>query len=117
MPAGVESVVEDGVATIEFVDPSVRGVGLARLLEHAPADQVSKVTRPRVAYIVPEEFARAAGLLDAAAEPVVAQQWPDGDPDDDWKRPELDAYAAAHGLDPGEYGNKAELLAAIKAAS
>lgn len=121
MPAGVESVVQDGLATIEFVDHAQRGVGLARLLEFAPADQVQKVTRPRPAYVVPERYARAAGLLDAAGDlsedaggddQVIL--YPEGDPSDDWRRDELDAYALEkHQLDTTSLGKKSEVLAAI----
>ena len=67
MPDGIEVLVEDGTAAIEFVDPELRGPGLAELFKHASADEVQKVTRPSVQYLVPVEHARAAGLLDEAA--------------------------------------------------
>lgn len=156
MPEGVDVAVEGGFATIEFVDKTRRGPGLAALLAVGGPELIEKVTRPRLAYIVPEGNARAAGLLDspyatggavpAAAdgtwtelaaedtggpytilpeienpdgttplEPVKA--WPAGEPADDWRRDELDAYAAAHGIDTLELPNKAAALAAIQEAS
>ncbi|NOR03693.1 hypothetical protein HGK72_26945 [Mycolicibacterium fortuitum] len=190
MPAGVDVVVEDGFATIEFVDRSLRGPGLAKLLEvGTPPELIEKVTLPRLAYIVPEGNARLAGLLDEAdvpefadggvihgpsqpsedsvpvlldpgyvvpgdgigaqpgetvelvstdtggpytvlpeienpdgttpLEPITVEPqpkaWPDGEPDDAWKRPELDAYARSKGIDPTELPNKDAVLAAIEA--
>lgn len=139
MPAGVDVAVEDGFATIEFVDRSLRGPGLAKLLEvGTPPELIEKVTRPRLAYIAPEGNARLAGLLDEADAPAFAEggvvpadadlpealpdtahtlpaSWPDGEPDDGWKRPELDAYARSKGIDPTELPNKDAVLAAIEA--
>ncbi|WP_234801964.1 hypothetical protein [Mycolicibacterium conceptionense] len=228
MPAGVDVAVEDGFATIEFVDPSLRGRGLAKLLEvGTPPELIDKVTRPRLAYIVPEGNAREAGLLDEAEAPNFAeggpitvgdysmpvaiesgyvvpgdgvppqqqgvearpgetvelvgtdtggpyttlpevpdasygpdstpldpptpadeptgdaqssqvesagdaelieipgggtvepatQAWPDGEPELEWKRPELDAYAASKGIDTRELPNKRDVLAAITRAA
>lgn len=196
MPVGVDVVVEDGFATIEFVDRSLRGPGLAKLLEvGTPPELIDKVTIPRLAYIVPEGNARLAGLLDEVDVPEFAdggailgpsqpsedsvpvlldpgyvvpgdgvpqqqgveaqpgetvelvstdaggpytvlpevenpdgttslapitvetqpKAWPDGEPDDAWKRPELDAYARSKGIDPTELPNKDAVLAAIEA--
>lgn len=156
MPAGVDVVVEDGFAAIEFVDPSLRGPGLGKLLAvGTPPELIEKVTRPRLAYIVPEGDARVAGLLDEAdvqdaivgtvhvpvgvavpdatfaeggpisadedlptltsGEDVLPKAWPDGEPSDSWKRPELDTYATSKGLDTRELPNKDEVLAAIEA--
>lgn len=39
--------------------------------------------------------------------------WPDGSPDEDWKRSELDAYAASKGIDTTNLPNKAAVLAAL----
>ena len=77
MPDGVVVVVEYGEATIDFMDPKLRGHGVAALL--AAADnpgQVETLTRsgPRRLYRVPETVARAAGLLD---EPAESFDWPD----------------------------------------
>lgn len=191
MPAGVDVVVEDGFATIEFVDRSLRGPSLAKLLEvGTPPELIEKVTLPRLAYIVPEGNARLAGLLDEVdvpefadggpipvgdysvpvaidsgylmpgdgvpeqgieaqpgetvelvstdaggpytvlpevekpdgttpLEPITVETqpkaWPDGEPDDAWKRPELDAYARSKGIDPTDLPNKDAVLAAIEA--
>ncbi|OHU29027.1 hypothetical protein [Mycobacteroides chelonae] len=156
MPAGVNVVVEDGFATIDFVDGTLRGRGLAKLLEvGTPPEAIEKLTRegPRAVYIVPEGNAREAGLLDEAkpeeppidpemvwppidpsssdpdsaavaptsptpVEPAPAPQaWPDGEPELEWKRPELDAYAASKGLDTKELPNKHEVFAAITKAA
>lgn len=74
MPEGVDVVVADGVATIDFVDPSKKGPGLAALT--ASGEPVNPLTRsgPRRLYETSEANARAAGLLD---EPVEAFNWPD----------------------------------------
>ncbi|ART68197.1 hypothetical protein BTO20_06025 [Mycobacterium dioxanotrophicus] len=129
MPAGVLVVVENGFATIDFVDKAKRGPALAKLFEiGTPPDAIEKLTRsgPRAVYVVPEGNAREAGLLDEADvqdtivgdddDDVLQKAWPDGEPDDDWKRPQLDAYAAAHGIDTSKLSNKAEVLAAIQEA-
>lgn len=78
MPDGVEVAVDGDSATIDFIDPARRGPGLARLLEHAPAEVVETLTRggPRTRYRVPARYARAAGLLDKASH-VDALQEPD----------------------------------------
>jgi hypothetical protein len=114
MPAGVEVLVEDGFAIIDFTDQALRGPGLARLLKKTPPEFVEKLTRghgPRAVYRVPEGNAREAGLLDSAA------PYPDGEPSEDWKRPELDAYAAAvKGLDTTGLPNKPAVLDAIASA-
>lgn len=73
MPAGVAvEVGADGFATIDFVDPSKRGVGLAALIAVGGSAVIEKLTRtgPRVLYRVPEGNARAAGLLDSKSEPI-----------------------------------------------
>lgn len=164
MPAGIEVVVEEGFATIDFVDGTLRGPGLAKLLEvGTPPEAIEKLTRegPRAVYVVPEGNAREAGLLDEVddddqppagmtdettgddgsgaalplAEPVstdadgtaigdptqeplptgdfAPKAWPEGDPELDWRRPELDAYAASKGLDTKELPNKEAVFAVI----
>lgn len=72
MPAGVAVEVADGFATIDFVDPTKRGVGLAALIAVGGSEVIEKLTRsgPRVLYRVPEGNARAAGLLDKKSEPI-----------------------------------------------
>lgn len=66
MPSGVETFVDDGFATIDFVDPSLRGQGLAKLIEIGGPESVETITRdgPRRKYRVPEGNATEAGLLD-----------------------------------------------------
>lgn len=70
MPAGVEVLVADGFATIDFVDPKLRGQGLAALLENTPPEFIETLTRtgPRRLYRVPEGNAREAGLVDKASQ-------------------------------------------------
>ncbi|AQT78321.1 hypothetical protein B1R94_02320 [Mycolicibacterium litorale] len=112
--------VEDGEATIEFVDQSLRGSGLGKLLSVGGPQQVRKVTRPRVAYIVPEAVARDAGFIDGEqpAPKNESKGYDDGLPDSDWSRPALNEYAAKlePPLNPADYSNKELLLAAIKTA-
>lgn len=119
MPEGVDVIVDDGEATIEFVDQSKRGPGLAELFKHVadPAD-VEKRTRPN-RYVVPESAARAAGLLDdsAESEPDVAEKptYDDGVPDDDWRRDAINDWASKTlKLDVSGLPNKGEALTAIK---
>lgn len=67
MSAGVSVLVEDGFATIDFVDPKAKGPGLAKLTEVSGGGSlIETMTRsgPRRLYRVPEGNARAAGLLD-----------------------------------------------------
>lgn len=120
MPDGVEVLVADGVAEIDFVDKSKRGPALAKLFEvGTPPEQVTKVTRPRVLYSVPVEYARKAGLIDGsepAEGPSAPKGYDDGKPDMDWSRKAINEYAA--GLKPpldttGEK-NKEDALDAIK---
>ncbi|AER47663.1 hypothetical protein [Mycolicibacterium goodii] len=114
MPEGVNVVVEDGFATVEFVDKKLGGPALAKVFaQGTPPELVEKRTRPRVTYTMPEGNARAAGLLDEATEEPADGTWPDGEPNDDWKRPELDSYAAALGLDTRGLPNKDAVLKAI----
>ena len=123
MPVGVEVLVEDGVAAIEFVDATLRGPGLAELFKHARPDEVQKVTRPSTQYLVPVEYARAAGLLDEKAAPAPAETTPskgydDGLPDMDWSRPAINDFATKLNppLDVTGEKNRATAIAAIKAA-
>lgn len=65
MSQGVEVALDDGVATIVFLDKALRhGRGAAILLDAADhPDQVQWVTHPEYAYVVPEDVARRAGFL------------------------------------------------------
>lgn len=126
MPKGIAAGVADGTATIEFVDPALRGLALTKLFAAVKAagldpSVVVKTTRP-LAYSAPESVVRAAGLLDEAAlsdEPAQPPKgYDDGEPDMDWSRAAIDEYAAK--LDPpldttGEK-NKQDAIDAIKAA-
>ncbi|UBF41618.1 hypothetical protein SEA_ANARQUE_15 [Gordonia phage AnarQue] len=151
MPEGIIAEVEDGFATIDFVDRSLRGPGLSKLLEFGP-ETVETLTRsgPRRVYRVPEGNAREVGLLDAASEadaddadkdqddkdsgagddtptitdtppivggdPIVPVEpdYPEGEPDIEWKFDQLKAYAADHEVDIDGARSKADVLAKIK---
>ena len=65
MPAGIETVVEDGFARVTFTDPALRGPALTALLEDVGPEFVSVDTSgTRKAYVVPASAAAAAGLID-----------------------------------------------------
>lgn len=143
MPEGIIVEVEDGFATVDFVDRSLRGPGLNKLLEFGP-ETVETLTRsgPRRVYRVPEGNAREAGLLDDAetiddgdadgdkdqgdnpTPPVVSgdpllpvePDYPEGQPDSEWKFDQLKAYAADHEVDIDGARSKADVLAKIKGA-
>lgn len=75
MPAGIVAVVEDGFASLDFVDPATKGPALAKLIRDGGPGIIETLTRsgPRRLYRVPEGNARAAGLIDSpepAAKPV-----------------------------------------------
>lgn len=61
----------------------------------------------------------AAGLITNPAAwaeaPVLADDagWPDGVPSDEWKLPELRAYATAKGIDLTDAKKKADIVAAL----
>lgn len=198
MPDGVIAEVVDGFATLEFIDPALKGPGLQRLLATGADVQVLTREGPRRRYRVPEGNAAEAGLLDsvgalaygdsgfadalaaadaqAKAEPSRPEQRsgsnfhlgsttfaeardtahvqtstrpgsgsgnlyppphaeviakvtrpepgpvevrtaadiPEGEPNDNWRRGELDAYAIAHGVAPEQYSRKEDLLKALK---
>lgn len=70
MPKGVETYVDGGgFAVVDFVDPSLRGSGLAKLIEIGGPESVETITRdgPRRKYRVPEGNANEAGLIDNAS--------------------------------------------------
>lgn len=72
MPAGIVAVVEDGFASLDFVDPALKGPALARLIRDGGPGIIETLTRTgtRRLYRVPEGNARAAGLLDAPEPPA-----------------------------------------------
>ncbi|MBF6070148.1 hypothetical protein [Nocardia farcinica] len=65
MNEGIAIEVQDGAARIEFLDGSLRGETLARLLEVGGPHAIRVETRggDRKGYIVPEHVAVSAGLL------------------------------------------------------
>lgn len=68
MPEGIEVEIDNGFATLDFVDKSLRGPALAKLIEDGGPDVVETITRegPRRKYRVPEGNAAAAGLIDGS---------------------------------------------------
>ena len=77
MPAGIEAVVEDGFATLDFTDRSLVGPALEAL--RLAGSKVTKETRvgPRARYTMPEGDAVAAGLIDGATSMVDALAYGD----------------------------------------
>ena len=65
MPKGIEAVIEDGFATLDFTDRTLVGPALEKL--RLAGSKVTKQTRvgPRAVYNMPEGDAIAAGLLDS----------------------------------------------------
>lgn len=99
MPAGINVLIENGFATLDFVDTSIRGTSLAALVTHTPAGLIEKMTRsgPRVQYRVPEGNARAAGLVDGSTS---VSSMPDRD-DLQFAQKLVDADPNAAGADQG----------------
>lgn len=64
MPAGIEVVIDEGFASIDFIDRSLRGPALGRLVQSGCPIDVDSRSGPRKVYIVPEGNAREAGLVD-----------------------------------------------------
>lgn len=65
MPAGIQATVESGFATLVFLDSSLKGPALGKLLAIGGPELIDKSTRgTRPSYTVPENIAREAGLLD-----------------------------------------------------
>lgn len=71
MPTGIVATVDDGFATLDFVDTRLRGPGLQKLLDIGGPETIQTITRrgPRRQYKVPEGNAREAGLLDDQTRP------------------------------------------------
>ncbi|WIC89995.1 hypothetical protein SEA_SISKO_13 [Gordonia phage Sisko] len=130
MPEGIIAEIDEGFATLDFVDRSLRGPALQKLIEIDGGASIEVQTRsgPRKKYRVPEGNAREAGLLDEAlpAPPTgnpgdpnksdPAPEYPEGEPSADWKFDQLKAYAAAHNVDTDGLRSKVDVLAAINTA-
>ncbi|MCV6982098.1 hypothetical protein H7I53_17935 [Mycolicibacterium pulveris] len=127
MPVGVNVSVEGGVATIDFVDRSQRGVGIGRLLRAAgdPGLVEKRTGGPRPVYRVPVRVAAKAGMIDRPTRPAAPQPpaapsrgYDDGWPDMDWSRRAINEFAGAAMTPPldvtGE-PNKRAALDAIEA--
>lgn len=67
MPKGVTVVIEDGFATLDFTDRTLRGIALGKLIAIGGPETIETDTGgPRRTYRVPEGNAREAGLIDGA---------------------------------------------------
>ena len=125
MPAGIHVEIDGPDAHVQFVDGSLRGPALARLIAVGGPDSIEVNTRtgPRTIYTVPEGNAREAGLLDGADAAPEAPAPVSGDaggsepaPEDDttpnagWSRKQLDDYAKGLGLHPTDLPNKQAVL-------
>lgn len=66
MPTGIIATVDDGYATVDFVDPALRGPGLQAVIDIAGPHAIETITRkgPRRQYKMLVGNAEAAGLLD-----------------------------------------------------
>ncbi|UJQ86539.1 hypothetical protein SEA_PENGUINLOVER67_17 [Mycobacterium phage PenguinLover67] len=114
MPEGILATVDDGFATIDFVDPSLRGPALAQLVELGGAESIETLTRsgPRRQYRVPEGNAREVGLLDDSAE------HPRGAVNFSAEEAALEPEGGVRGaFTPGSAGTDTGAAAALKAAN
>ncbi|QPX62129.1 hypothetical protein PBI_INDLOVU_14 [Mycobacterium phage Indlovu] len=119
MPEGIVATVEDGYATLDFVDPTLRGAALTKLLDIGGPGTIETLTRvgPRRQYRVPEGNAREAGLLDDATEEHPARgstAFADSDPENDALTSEGGVRGA---FTPGSAGTDTGAAAALKAAN
>lgn len=66
MPAGIGVEIEDGFATVDFINPALRGPALARIIALFGSEVIETLTRtgPRRLYRIPEGNAREVGLID-----------------------------------------------------
>ncbi|AKF14584.1 hypothetical protein AVJ28_gp15 [Mycobacterium phage Baee] len=66
MPTGIIATVDDGYATVDFVNPALRGPGLKAVIDIAGPHAIETITRkgPRRQYKMLVGNAQAAGLLD-----------------------------------------------------
>lgn len=130
MPEGIHVEIDGPDAYVEFVDGSLRGPALVKLLAIGGPESIEVITRvgPRFRYRVPEGNAREAGLIDGAdatpepSAPVSGDAGgPEPTPEDDrpdatWSRKQLDDYAKGMGLHPTDLPNKQAVLDLILAA-
>ena len=66
MAEGISVEVENGFARIEFLDKSLKGEGVARLIREGGPGLIDVDTSgARKTYIVPESIAEQAGFIDA----------------------------------------------------
>ncbi|QGH75264.1 hypothetical protein I5G61_gp16 [Mycobacterium phage Quesadilla] len=115
MPEGILATVDDGFATIDFVDPALRGPALAQLVELGGASSIETITRvgPRRQYRVPEGNAREVGLLDEAT-----GEHARGAVDHSEEDAALDPEGGVRGaFTPGNAGVDTGAAAALKAAN
>lgn len=117
MPAGIVATIEDGFATLDFVDKTLKGRALAKLIEVGGPRSIDIDTHSgrRYLYTVPEGNAREAGLLDgatptppavAAVRPTEPINWPTTE----WSFAALRKHATGLGKDPSALRSKAAVL-------
>lgn len=77
MPAGIIATVDNGFATLDFVNPALKGPALDALIELGGAESIETITRdgPRRKYRVPADNAEELDLLDGDE---VGRKWSAG---------------------------------------
>jgi len=126
---GVVSILREGEPVPDWADDLVHEDDLVEV--EAPAavkpsgtDDERVTEAEEVARVATEALTTAESRISeledeleaAIAEKVAVRGYPDGDPSEDWKGDELDAYAAAKTVDISAAKNKAEKAAALLAA-
>lgn len=76
MTAGIEIVVENGMATIDFVDPAAKGPAMQKLVDAGASVEKLSHSGPRIRYRVREDVAKAAGLLTRRTKVEELQAYP-----------------------------------------
>jgi hypothetical protein len=128
MPAGIIATIEDGFATLDFVDKTLKGNALQRLIDIGGPRSIDIDTHSgrRYLYRVAEGNAREAGLLDGAlpydkggvlppgiAGPIpgsVRPAAPSNRPTAEWTFAALKKHATGLGKDPSALRSKAAVL-------
>lgn len=117
MPAGIVATIDNGFATLDFVDKTLKGRALARLIEIGGPRSIDIDTHSgrRYLYRVAEGNAREAGLLDGApptapAAAAVRPAEPINRPTTEWSFAALRKHAADLGKDPSALRSKAAVL-------
>ncbi|MBV9869438.1 MAG: hypothetical protein JO214_02330, partial [Frankiaceae bacterium] len=99
MPEGIIATADaEGFVAIDFVDPSLRGPALKKLIDIGGPETIETLTRvgPRRQYRVPEGNAREAGLLDEATVQSARGLNTDGTPNNGGGGPDMTVGALGH---------------------